>query len=147
MISIKNSPEPSSDQPPAPPQPEGDPKGPTRLLYSQDNQIVIDRRLALGAGGTLGLGVIAALLAPSSGLFASPLSRQRDTEALLAEINPPKGFATRTRYGGIGPALITAGAIDRAAFIKLYADSGNPLTEEQVSILTKGSDQLIAITL
>jgi hypothetical protein len=72
-----------------------------------------------------------------------------DTQDELAEIthriNPPDGYSIPVAYGNIGPKLLEAGAIDIDLFIQVYRDSGSPLTEEQLDILTKGSDEPIVI--
>jgi hypothetical protein len=51
-----------------------------------------------------------------------------------------------THYGDIGPKLIAAGAIDQGRFAQLYARGGDPLTDDQLHILTEDSDSPVAIT-
>jgi hypothetical protein len=63
----------------------------------------------------------------------------------LAEVNPPQGYTLSTHYGDIGPRLIAAGAIDQEHFVQLYASGGDALTDDQLHILTKGSDSPVAI--
>lgn len=60
-------------------------------------------------------------------------------------VNPPEGVTLPVAFGTLGPRLIAAGAIDRAAFEQLYAQSGRPFTAEQLTLLTDGSDRLIVI--
>lgn len=69
-----------------------------------------------------------------------------DAQAIYAQVNPPQGYTLPARYGDIGPAILEAGAIDLPAFIQLYENAGRPLTEEQLLILTRGSDQPIVIS-
>lgn len=77
---------------------------------------------------------------------ASPAAAS-DTQVadLLQQINPPKGYTLPASYGDLGPRLIDAGAIDVQRFVQTYQQAGQPLTEEQVAILTEGSDAPIVI--
>ncbi|MBI2450650.1 MAG: hypothetical protein HYV47_03925 [Candidatus Nealsonbacteria bacterium] len=63
------------------------------------------------------------------------------TDALL----PEKGYTVNAVYGNIGPEMIKAGVIDLEKFKSVYENSGYPLTEEQLNILTKGSNEKITI--
>ena len=65
---------------------------------------------------------------------------------IFAKINPPEGYQLNAKYGDIGPKMIEMGVIDLEKFKKTYADSGQPLNEEQLEILSKGSDKKIKIT-
>ncbi len=65
--------------------------------------------------------------------------------ALLDQINPPDGYELPIRYGDFAPKLVAAGVIDFAQFVKLYQEIGSPLSEQQIAILTKGSDDSIVI--
>lgn len=69
-----------------------------------------------------------------------------DAKDLINQINPPKGFIINAVYGDIGPKLLEAGAIDLGKMKSLYEKAGQPLTESQIKILTKGSDEKIKIT-
>ncbi len=68
-----------------------------------------------------------------------------DVAALSQQVNPPEGYAPPVKLGDLGPQLIAAGAIDYQGFVKVYAGAGQPLNDEQIAILTKGSDQPIVI--
>ena len=68
-----------------------------------------------------------------------------DMAALSRQVNPPEGYALPVKLGDLGPQLIAAGAIDYQGFVKVYAGAGQPLNDEQIAILTKGSDQPIVI--
>jgi hypothetical protein len=64
--------------------------------------------------------------------------------AIANAVNPQDGFKIQAKYGDAGPILISAGVIDRNAFEKLYLDAGQPLSDKEIEILTKGSqDQVI----
>ena len=66
-------------------------------------------------------------------------------ENLFDEINPVKGFNLNVKYGDLGPKMIASGAIDLDKFKEIYDKGSQPLTKEQLEILTKGSDKLINI--
>ena len=57
--------------------------------------------------------------------------------ALMHQINPPEGYKIPAVFGDIGPQLVAAGAINMPLFIDLYQQQNKPLTDEQMSILTK----------
>lgn len=70
---------------------------------------------------------------------------KKETANLFDEINPTKGFEINAKYGDIGPKMISSGVIDLDKFKQTYEKSGQPLTKEQLEILTKGSDKKIKI--
>ena len=65
---------------------------------------------------------------------------------ILESINPVSGFTLNVAYGNLGPQLLAAGIIDFDKMKALYEQSGQPLTSEQIKILTEGSDEKIKIT-
>lgn len=69
-----------------------------------------------------------------------------NADEILTKINPPDGVVIAAVYGDIGPKLLAAGAIDFEKMKSLYAQSGRPLTEEQIKILKEGSNEQIKIT-
>ncbi len=52
----------------------------------------------------------------------------------------PAEYTLPVSFGDLGPKLVEAGAIDYEKFIQIYQRSGNPLSDEQLTILSKGSD-------
>ena len=70
----------------------------------------------------------------------------KDATAMINAINPKEGFKIQAKYGEIGPALISAGAIEPNTFIKLYEESGLPLSDQEIDILLKGSQKQIVFT-
>jgi hypothetical protein len=70
---------------------------------------------------------------------------QDELAEISRQINPPEGYSLPVTYGNIGPQLLEAGAIDYDQFVQVYQDSGSPLTEKQLTILTSGSDEPIVI--
>ncbi len=69
-----------------------------------------------------------------------------DMTAMVNAINPKEGFKIQVKYGDIGPKLLTAGAIDLNTFEQLYQQSSQPLSEQEIDILTKSSQDQIVIT-
>ena len=71
---------------------------------------------------------------------------ENQSAGLFAQINPPEGFQINATYEDIGPKMLEMGVIDFDKFKETYDKSGQPLTQEQLDILTKGSDLEIKIT-
>ncbi|OGK11763.1 hypothetical protein A2954_04875 [Candidatus Roizmanbacteria bacterium RIFCSPLOWO2_01_FULL_37_12] len=69
-----------------------------------------------------------------------------ETAALMKKINPPEGYELNATYGDIGPQMLELGVIDEQKFKDTYAQSGQPLSQEQLDILTKKSNKKIKIT-
>src|SRR3989338_2163496 len=67
------------------------------------------------------------------------------TADIFAKINPPEGYELNARYADIGPQMIQMGVIDLEKFKDAYKNSNQPLSEEQLDIITKGSDKKIKI--
>lgn len=72
-------------------------------------------------------------------------NNQPTNDALMEEVIPTAGVTLNVKYGNIGPEMIKAGVIDLEKFKKIYDDGGTPLTQEQLDILTKGSDSKIVV--
>lgn len=68
-----------------------------------------------------------------------------DMATMAQQVNPPEGYALPVKLGDLGRQLVAAGAIDYQNFVKVYADAGQPLTDDQMAILTKSSSQPIVI--
>lgn len=71
---------------------------------------------------------------------------QNEAAAMLHQINPPEGYTIPAKFGDIGPQMLAAGAIDLDQFVQLYEQAGQPLTDEQMTIFTKGSDSKVVIS-
>ena len=78
---------------------------------------------------------------------ASPGSASNDDEdmTLMDQVNPPDGYMIPVSYGDVGPQLIAAGAIDMTRFSSLYQEQNMPLTDEQMTILTQGTQEKVNI--
>lgn len=69
-----------------------------------------------------------------------------DSAKLFEEINPEKGYEINIVYGDLGPKMLSSGVIDLEKFKTTYEKNGQPLTQEQLSILKEGSKRKIKIT-
>jgi len=72
--------------------------------------------------------------------------KQGQSAGIFAQINPSQGYEMKTKYNNIGPSMLEMGVIDLEKFKQTYEKSGQPLTPEQLDILTKGSNKKIKIT-
>jgi hypothetical protein len=72
--------------------------------------------------------------------------KKKETADIFNEINPESGYEINVSYGKLGPSMIEQGVIDIDKFKANYEKSGSPLSQEQLEILTKGSDKKIKIT-
>lgn len=80
---------------------------------------------------------------------AAPTSQaqsQPDAMTLMKEVNPPDGYKVAAAFGEVGPQLVAAGAIDVTKFASLYQQQNQPLTDDQKTILSKGTKTDIVIT-
>jgi len=65
--------------------------------------------------------------------------------ALGEQVNPPAGYTLQATFGDVGPQLLSAGAIDRDAFVQLYEQANRPLDSDQLAILEQGSETQIVL--
>lgn len=72
-------------------------------------------------------------------------NRQKELAELHEQVNPKDGYALPVSYGKLGPQLVEAGVIDHDAFMEVMKSSGDPITNDQIDILKKGSDEPIVI--
>ena len=63
--------------------------------------------------------------------------------AMVEQINPSNGYTIPVQFGDVGPKLLAAGGIDLAQFTEIYKQAGKPLTQDQLTILTKGGGPVI----
>ncbi|MBI2042035.1 MAG: hypothetical protein HYT20_03390 [Candidatus Nealsonbacteria bacterium] len=63
----------------------------------------------------------------------------------LNSLFPEQGYSLNASYGNIGPKMLEAGVIDLEKFKQVYERSGQPLTVDQLKILTEGSDEKIIV--
>lgn len=101
--------------------------------------ILVVFSIGLGSGYLIGRNTASAV-ASSTGS-----QDENKTESMIHQINPPEGYTIPATFGSVGPQMLTAGAIDLDQFTQIYKQSGRPLTDEQMTILTQGSDSKIVI--
>jgi len=127
------------------------------FAISEENNTPLSSELLPGSKTTSSLfRIILVILVFGSGLASGYFLWGRDpsktsyTEnevtAMVDMINPKEGFKIPVMYGDVGPRLLAAGAIDLKNFKKLYQQSGQPLTEQEIDILTKSSQSQIVMT-
>lgn len=66
--------------------------------------------------------------------------------SLIEQINPAGGYTLPARYGNLGPRLLEAGVIDFETLATVFEDSGSSLSQDEVDVLKRGSDQQVTIT-
>ena len=74
------------------------------------------------------------------------LKQQKELAQLYEQVNPEDGFALPVSYGSLGPQLVEAGVIDYDTFVNVMGASGDDISNRQIDILKKGSDEQIVIT-
>ncbi len=72
--------------------------------------------------------------------------QQKELTQLYEQVNPAQGYALSVPYGDLGPRLVEAGVIDYDAFLRVMSASGDAVSNRQIDILKKGSDEEIVIT-
>ncbi len=79
---------------------------------------------------------------------AAPAAAQPElgVERIIEQVNPPAGFELPVSMGAIGPALVQAGAIDLERMQRLYAERGQPLSADQIRMLTEGEEGNLVIS-
>jgi hypothetical protein len=89
---------------------------------------------------TIGLGsgyVIGNRSASAVPVTTAVSQKENEATTMINQINPPEG--------DIGPQMLSSGAIDLDKFTRVYTQGGHPLTDEQMNILTQGSNSKIVI--
>lgn len=73
------------------------------------------------------------------------ISEKKPQRNIFDEINPNDGYEINAKFGDLGPKMIESGVIDYEKFKEAYERSGTKLSNEQIQILTKGSNSKIKI--
>lgn len=94
----------------------------------------------------LGSGYLMGRQSMSANSSSAEVSSKNKVAAMIHQINPPGGYTIPATFGKIGPQMLDAGAIDLNQFTEIYQQAGKPLTDEQMAILTEGSNSQIVIT-
>ncbi|MBI5839803.1 MAG: hypothetical protein HZB19_06850 [Chloroflexi bacterium] len=74
------------------------------------------------------------------------LKQQKELAELYEQVNPADGYTLPVSYGDLGPQLMEAGVIDYDSFLKVMSAGGDAISNRQIDILRKGSDEQIVIT-
>ncbi len=84
------------------------------------------------------------------GLWGMPTPEERaahekDTQmaAMMAQINPPNGYTVPVKFGDMGPKMAAAGVFAVADFEQVYQQANQPLTDQQLTVLEKGSENQV----
>lgn len=140
------------------PQPDSQPVLPRARRTTPATQPYNFKRLAIillifGLGGLAGFWLtrqqIFALPSPGAAAQAqtqaNPDSAAEPAVPAAATVVLPERYMFPVSPGNIGPQLLDAGAIDLDRFVQLYQNNGQPLTDEQMTLLTTGSDAPVEI--
>lgn len=68
-----------------------------------------------------------------------------DIQKLQQKVTPHDGVTVQANWGDVLPQLVSAGVIDVDKFKTAAARSGQPLTDDQVRLLTEGGDDAVHI--
>lgn len=82
---------------------------------------------------------------PASDSAAEAATTKSGAMVDMDQINPPDGYKIPAVFGDVGPQMVAAGAIDLAKFTNVYRQQNKPLTDDQMTILTKGTNANIVI--
>jgi hypothetical protein len=101
--------------------------------------------LSILIGGSVG-GYFVGWQVGQAKMSSSSSNHQTSARSMMNQVNPPDGYTMAAVFRDVGPMLVAAGAMDTKKFINLYAQQNQPLTDEQMHILTKESAVNIVIT-
>ncbi|KAF0111987.1 MAG: Uncharacterized protein FD147_501 [Chloroflexi bacterium] len=124
-------------------EPMASPEPSRRISFNPQKHWIIITLITFLAGSLGGFGI--GRYSVQREMAAEP-GHSNIMQELSGEINPQGGFIIPVMYDDVGPKLLAAGAIDLNTFEQLYQQSGQPLTEQEIEILTKGSQNQIVIT-
>lgn len=116
-----------------------------------DENISTNKRIRQIAGIVIAI-VVTFLLGLGSGYLkwgqdeTAELKRQKELAELYEQVNPADGYALPVSYEKLGPQLIEAGMIDYDVFMAVMTASGDVISNRQMDILKRGSDDQIVIT-
>ncbi len=98
--------------------------------------------LIFGAGFFSG---IQASLSSQQGANSTVNTASLDMAKMVKAVNPSQGFTLPVKYGDVGPQLLTSGVIEQKGFVQIFEQSGQPLSQQELAILTKGSLEPVII--
>jgi hypothetical protein len=118
---------------------------------STTDNISTNRRIKQSAWVILAI-VITFLLGVGSGYLkwgraeTTTSNQEKEFARLQEQVNPDDGYALSVSYGDLGPQLVEAGVIDTKAFQEVMTSGGDPLSDSQIEVVTKGSEEQIVIS-
>lgn len=123
-------------------------KSPTNF-HSRREFLKLTAAFAAGLGGGYFLRELTAIV-PTNAAIATETVEQAtglksENVAVVDQLNLPTEYVLPVSFSDIGPQLLAAGAIDYDGFVQTYEQAGQPLTQEQLAILSTGSDQPVVI--
>jgi hypothetical protein len=135
----------SSEIAPAPESQPWNSTVPSRKALFLRRKTKLERMAALFLLIVLAIGLGGVYLIVRQSMPATKSQSEKESIVDGTEIYPPEGYTIAATFGDIGPQLLATGAIDLPKFLDLYKQSGVPLNDEQLAILTKGSNTPIVI--
>lgn len=85
------------------------------------------------------------LTSPSAPNVATTSPPEQNYSSLVEKIIPSGGVRIGARWNDLGPKTIRSGALNITKLSAVMASNGKPLTEFQLALLEKGSDDFITI--
>jgi len=80
-------------------------------------------------------------------LAAKPVNTEEGASGeIFEQINPSEGYELKATFGDLGPRMLSMGVVDKDKFIQVYEQNEQPLSEQQLKILTQGSNERVKIT-
>ena len=101
--------------------------------------------LVVFATGGVGGYLVGSKMVHAAPTEASATQNPDQSMASMDQVNPPDGYTIPAIFGEIGPKLVSAGAIDLAKFTGLYRSQNKSLTDDQMTVLTQGSQDKVVI--
>ncbi len=92
-----------------------------------------------------GSGFLAAGQSNPQGSGTATHQAMQDTSSIIKAINPAQGFTVPARFGDVGPKVVASGAINLSRFEQLFQQSNQPLSSQELEILTKSSQDPVVI--
>lgn len=77
-------------------------------------------------------------------IASSNQGKQRDE--IFEQINPEKGYVLNASFDDLGPKMLASGVIDFKKFTAVFTQGSQPLTKQQVNVLTNKTNEKIKIT-
>ena len=65
--------------------------------------------------------------------------QEQEMVKLMDQVNPADGYMIPAKFGDLGPKMVAAGVFDAADFEQLYQQTGQPLNDQQLSVLKEGA--------